>query len=77
MNSLSTLPFRLSYRTGRDDLMRDFLNPGLECSVPGGMPRGGFRKRAGDIDRLSVHQSVSPVVTGTGGVRGAGGRAVF
>lgn len=33
MNSLSTLPFRLSYRTGRNDLVRDFLNPGLEAAI--------------------------------------------
>ena len=33
MNSLSTLPFRLSYRTGRDDLVRDFLNPALTAAV--------------------------------------------
>ncbi len=31
--NLSELPFRLSYRTGRDDLIRDFFNPCLESSV--------------------------------------------
>ena len=33
MTDLSSLPFRLSYRTGRDDLVRDFFNPCLEKSV--------------------------------------------
>ena len=31
--SLSDLNLRLSYRTGRDDLVRDFFNPCLEASV--------------------------------------------
>lgn len=30
---LSGLPLQLSYRTGRDDLVRDFFNPCLEASV--------------------------------------------
>jgi len=30
---LSDLSFRLSYRTGRDDLVQDFFNPCLEASV--------------------------------------------
>ena len=42
MNSLSTLPFRLSYRTGRDDLARDFLNPGLEAAIRYGRAAGYF-----------------------------------
>ena len=33
MTDLTTLPLRLSYRTGRDDLVRDFFNPCLERSV--------------------------------------------
>ncbi len=33
MTDLSTLPIRLSYRTGRDDMVRDFFNPCLENSV--------------------------------------------
>lgn len=31
--NLPDLPLRLSYRTGRDDLVRDFFNPCLESSV--------------------------------------------
>ena len=33
MTDLSGLPIRLSYRTGRDDLVRDFFNPCLERAV--------------------------------------------
>ena len=33
MSQLQTLPLKLSYRTGRDDLVRDFFIPCLESSV--------------------------------------------
>jgi hypothetical protein len=33
MKALQDIPLQLSYRTGRDDLVQDFFNPCLECSV--------------------------------------------